>query len=112
MSNIVIGKDLLAAHPYLLSPGCQNDLMLLFKLLRPLAEWDAKLIKFSGIIHLDCTKGCNNNHELSKILNADTKKDGEILGFNESCLPSVGVHFNMALEDNNFHWDWMSMFLD
>ena len=50
-------------------------------------------------------------HRLSETLKADTKKHGEFLSLNECCLPGIAVHFNMAPEDGDFHWDRMSMCL-
>jgi 5-hydroxyisourate hydrolase-like protein (transthyretin family) len=49
-------------------------------------------------------------HKLNESLKRDTNKWGEFLSLNESFLPAVAVHFNMAPEDNDFHWDMMSMF--
>ena len=50
-------------------------------------------------------------YQLSQVLNADKKKNGEFLGFNECFLPGVAVHFNMAPEEDQFHYDGMSLFL-
>lgn len=50
-------------------------------------------------------------HRLSETLKADKKKHGEFLSLNECCLPGIAVHFNMAPEDGDFHWDRMSMCL-
>ena len=50
-------------------------------------------------------------YKLSEALKADAKKHGEFLSFNECCLPGVAVHFNMAPDDNEYHWDRMSMFV-
>lgn len=49
-------------------------------------------------------------HKLNESLKRDTNKWGEFLSLNEGFLPAVTVHFNMAPEDNEFHWDMMSMF--
>lgn len=48
---------------------------------------------------------------LSETLKADYKKHGEFLSLNECFLPGIGVHFNMAPDDEDFHRDRMSMFL-
>jgi hypothetical protein len=49
-------------------------------------------------------------HTLSESLKRDTNKWGEFLSLNESFLPAVAVHFNMQPDDDDFHFDGMSMF--
>lgn len=50
-------------------------------------------------------------YKLSETLKADTKKHGEFLSLNEGYLPGIAVHFNMQPDDDDFHFDGMSLFL-